>query len=170
MDLQELAQWLGECVSPEQEQVQFDFPSEQHPEEGAPVAGYHVAYTHIDPDTKETTYVSPLTYTSTPGLIAPESDTFLKSSVPVHNTRESDVGFYYFVDQGIAENYMRMIALDKLRRDSQRQTSGLTLLRVSGIADISSSGLRMKDMHIDDEVFSIPVEDMVALSDRLKHR
>lgn len=168
MNLQELAQWLGEDVSPEY--VQFDLPPEQHPEEGAPVAGYHVAYAHIDPDTKETTYVSPLTYTSTLGLIAPESDTFLKSSVPVHNTRESDVGFYYFVDQGIAENYMRMIALDKLREDSQRQTSGLTLLRVSGIADTSSSGLRMKDMHIDDEVFSIPVEDMVALSDRLKHR
>ena len=168
MNLQELAQWLGEGVSPEQ--IQFDLPSEQHPEEGMPVVGYHVAYTYTDPDTKETTYVSPLTYTPAPGLIAPESDTFLKSSVPVHNTRESDVGFYYFVDQGMAENYMRMIALDKLQEGSQRQASDLTLLRVSGIADTSSSGLRMKDMHIDDEVFSIPVEDMVALSDRLKHR
>ena len=168
MNLQELAQWLGEGVSPEQ--IQFDLPPEQHPEEGTPVVGYHVAYAYTDPDTKETTYVSPLTYTSTSGLIAPESDAFLKGSVPVHNTRESDVGFYYFVDQGMAENYMRMIALDKLQEGSQRQASDLTLLRVSGIADTSSSGLRMKDMHIDDEVFSIPVEHVVALSDRPKHR
>ena len=168
MDLQELTQWLGESVSPEQ--AQFDLPPEQYPEEGTPVVGYHVAYAYIDPDTKETTYVSPLTYTSVPGLIAPESDAFLKSSVPVHNTRESDAGFYYFMGRGMAENYMRMIALDKLYEGPQQQVSALTLLRVSGIADTSSSGLRMKDMHIDDEVFSIPVEDVLALSNRLKHR
>lgn len=168
MDLQELAQWLGEGVSPEQ--VQFDLPSEQYPEEGTPVVGYHVAYTHTDPDTKETTYVSPLAYTPVPGLIAPENDAFLKSSVPVHNTRESDMGFYYFVDRGMAENYMRMIALGKLHESPQQQAPDLTLLRVSGIADTSSSGLRMKDMHIDDEVFSIPAEDVVALSDRIKRR
>ena len=168
MDLQELTQWLGESVSPEQ--AQFDLPSEQYPEEGTPVVGYRVAYAYTDPDTKETTYVSPLTYTSVPGLIAPESGAFLKSSVPVHNTRESDAGFYYFVDRGMAENYMRMIALDKLHGDPQRQSSALTLLRVSGIADTSSSGLRMKDMHIDDEAFSISVEDVVALSNRLKRR
>lgn len=168
MDLQELAQWLGESVSPEQ--VQFDLPSEQYPEEGTPVVGYHVAYTYTDPDTKETTYVSPLTYTLTPGLIASENDAFLKSSVPVHNTRESDVGFYYFVDQGMAENYMRMIALGKLHGGPRGQSPSLTLLRVSGIADTSSSGLRMKDMHIDDEVFSIPAEGVVALSGRIKRR
>lgn len=168
MNLQELAQWLSEGVSPEQ--IQFDLPPEQHPEEGTPVVGYHVAYAYTDPDTKETTYVSPLTYTSIPGLIVPESDAFLKSSVPIHNTRESDAGFYYFVDQGMAENYMRMIALDKLQEGSQRQASDLTLLRVSGIADTSSSGLRMKDMHIDDEVFSISVEDVVALSDQRLRR
>lgn len=168
MDLQELAQWLGESVSPGQ--VQFDLPPEQYPEEGTPVVGYHVAYTYTDPDTKETTYVSPLAYTPAPGLIAPENDAFLKSSVSVHNTRESDVGFYYFVDQGMAENYMRMIALGKLHESPQQQAPSLTLLRVSGIADTSSSGLRMKDMHIDDEVFSIHAEDVVALSDRIKRR
>lgn len=156
MDLQELAQWLGESVSPEQ--VQFDLPSEQYPEEGTPVVGYHVAYAYTDPDTKETTYVSPFVYTPAPGLIAPENDAFLKSSVPVHNTRESGMGFYYFVDQGMAENYMRMIALAKLHRGPWRQAPDLALLRVSGIADTSSSGLRMKDMHIDDEVFSIPLK------------
>lgn len=168
MNLQELARWLGEGVSPEQ--AQFDLPSEQYPEEGTPVVGYHVAYAYTDPDTKETTYVSPLTYTLTPGLITPESDAFLKSSIPVHNSRESDMGFYYFVDQGMAENYMRMIALGKLHESPQQQALDLTLLRVSGIADTSSSGLRMKDMHIDDEVFSIPAEDAGALSDRIKHR
>lgn len=168
MDLRELAQWIGEGVPPGQ--VQFDLPPEQYPEEGTPVIGYHVAYTYTDPDTKETTYVSPLVYTSAPGLIAPENDAFLKSSVPVHNARESGVGFYYFVDQGMAENYMRILALAKLHGGSQHQSSDLTLLRVSGIADTSSLGLRMKDMHIDDEVFSIPAEDVVALSDRIKRR
>lgn len=168
MNLQELAQWLGEGVSPEQ--IQFDLPSEQYPEEGTPVVGYHVAYAYTDPDTKEITYVSPLAYTPTPGLIAPESDVFLKGSIPVHNTRESEAGFYYFADQGMAENYMRMIALAKLHEGPQRQAPDLTLLRVSGIADTSSSGLRMKDMHIDDEVFSIPAEDVGALSDRIKRR
>lgn len=168
MNLQGLAQWLGESVSPEQ--VQFDLPPEQYPEEGTPVVGYHVAYTYTDPDTKETTYVSPPAYTPTPGLIVSESDVFLKSSVPVHNSRESDMGFYYFVDRGMAENYMRMIALGKLHEGPQQQVSGLTLLRISGIADTPSSGPRMKDMHIDDEVFSIPIEDMVALSGRIKRR
>lgn len=168
MDLQELAQWLSEGVSPEQ--AQFDLPPEQYPEEGTPVVGYHVAYAYTDPDTKETTYVSPLVYTPATGLIAPENDAFLKSSVPVHNARESGVGFYYFGDQGMAENYMRILALAKLHGGPQRQIPDLTLLRVSGIADTSSSGLRMKDMHIDDEVFSIPTEDMVALSDRIKRR
>ena len=74
MNLQELAQWLGEGVSPEQ--IRFDLPSEQRPEEGTPVVGYHVAYAYTDPDTKETTYVSPLVYIPSSGLIAPENDAF----------------------------------------------------------------------------------------------
>lgn len=199
MDTRELLSWLQEGLN--LEQVQFDIPSEQHPEAGTPVVGYRVAYTYTDPNTQETTYGSPLTHNRGDQELshlkqATESDTFLKSSVPVHNPRESGMGFYYFADQSMAEDYMRMIALgkvgkpreespltgesvlpDKWTADKPGEGLNLTLLRVSGVADshdefmdtaaLRREGLRMKDMHIDEHVLSIPVEDIASIGEKM---
>ena len=204
MDTEELVQWLEEGVS--LEQAQFDLSPNQHPEEGTPVVGYRVAYTYTDPDTQETTYGAPLTHLRRDSMqqelislkqfvTGPiENDAFLKSSVPIHNPRESDMGFYYFADQSMAEDYMRMIALGKVGKPhvespitgesvipdkwtGEHPGAGLnlTLLRVSGVADsyneymdiaaLRREGLRMKDMHIDEHILSIPVEDIAALGE-----
>lgn len=208
MDTKELALWLGEGVS--LEQAQFDLPSDQHPEEGAPVVGYRVAYTYTNPVTQETAYGSPLTHmrgdSMQQELVAlqqsltwsTENDAFLKSSVPVHNPRESDMGFYYFADQAMAEDYMRMIALgkvgkpheespitgesvipDKWTGDHPGEGLNLTLIRVSGTADkydeymdtaaLRREGLRMKDMQIEEHVMSIPVEEIASLGERYRN-
>lgn len=89
------------------------------PEEGTPVAGYRVMYFTHHKD--ETIYYSPLVKHDglslsqlkelTPGE---EYDTELRSSVPVHNPRNSDFGYYYFPDKEQAEEYMKMIALGKV--------------------------------------------------------
>lgn len=207
MDTKELLSWLQEGLN--LEQAQFDIPPEQHPEEGTPVIGYRVAYTYTDPNTQETTYGSPLTHNRGDSMYqelsslkqaqswTTESDAFLKSSVPVHNPRESDMGFYYFADQSMAEDYMRMIALgkvgkpheespltgesvlpDKWTGDKPGEGLNLTLLRVSGVADshdefmdtaaLRREGLRMKDMHIDEHVLSIPVEDIASIGEKMR--
>lgn len=195
MDTRELLSWLQEGLN--LEQTQFDIPSEQHPEAGTPVVGYRVAYTYTDPNTQETTYGSPLTHNRGDQELshlkqATESDAFLKSSIPVHNPRESDMGFYYFADQSMAEDYMRMIALGKVGKPHEEspltgesvlpdkwtgEGLNLTLLRVSGVADshdefmdtaaLRREGLRMKDMHIDEHVLSIPVEDIASIGEKM---
>lgn len=207
MDTSELIQWLGEGVF--LEQAQFDLPPNQHPGEGTPVVGYRVAYTYTDPVTKETAYGSPLTHMRGDNmqqeLVAlqqsltwsTENDAFLKSSVPIHNPRESDMGFYYFADQSMAEDYMRMIALGKVGKPHEEspitgesvipdkwtgehpgEGLNLTLFRVSGVADsyneymdtatLRREGLRMKDMHIDEHILSIPVEDIANIGAKMR--
>ena len=208
MDLSELNKWLAEGTS--LELAQFNLPQEQKPAPGTPVVGYRVAYTYTDPNTKETIYGSPLTHwrgdlmSQELNLLknrlgqTSEYDTFLSSNVPIHNPRESDEGFYYFADQSMAEDYMKMIALGKVNKarsespinsesalpekyTGERPAEGLklTLFRISGVADETMNefegvdnrkeGLRMKDMHIDEHLLSIPVEDIAMMGDKLRN-
>lgn len=89
------------------------------PEEGTPVVGYRVMYFTQRGD--ETIYSSPLVKHDGLSLtqvkeLAPgiEYDNELRSSIPVHNPKSTDFGYYYFPDKGQAEEYMKMIALGKV--------------------------------------------------------
>ena len=125
-----------------------------------------------------------------------ERDDLLRSTTPIHNPKESDQGFYYFADKDMAESYMKMIALGKVHvkgmdtpltagrydrkehYESQYEDAPLklTLNRVTGVADETMSefdsvmnrkeGLRMKDMQIEEEVFSIPIQDISLIGSK----
>ncbi len=89
------------------------------PEEGTPVTGYRVMYFTQHGD--ETIYRSPLVKHDGLSLtqvkhLTPdvEYDNELRSSIPVHNPRNTDFGYYYFPDKAQAEEYMKMIALGKV--------------------------------------------------------
>ena len=89
------------------------------PEEGTPVVGYRVMYFTQHGD--ETIYRSPLVKHDGLSLtqlehLTPdvEYDNELRSSIPIHNPRNSDFGYYYFPDKTQAEEYMKMIALGKV--------------------------------------------------------
>lgn len=207
MDTKELITWLQEGL--DLQQSQFDIAPEHHPEEGTPVVGYRVAYTYTDPNTQETAYGSPLTHSRADSMQQEgiwlkqslnrthESDDMLRSSIPIHNPKESDIGFYYFADKSMAEDYMRMIALGKVGKpheetpinsesmmkpfaweEDNRPQLNLTLMRVSGIADkynpymdiaaLRREGLRMKDMHIDEHVLTIPVGEIADIGAKMR--
>lgn len=128
-----------------------------------------------------------------------ERDDLLRSTNPIHNPKESDQGFYYFADKEMAESYMKMIALGKVYvkdndnpltsgaydsrgyYESQREDAPLmlTLNRVTGIADETMNefegienrkeGLRMKDMQIEEQVLSIPVQDISFIGSKWRN-
>lgn len=188
-----LEEWL--LSSSDLTQAQFNVPFEERPEEGSPVVGYRVAYTITHPDTGETVYKSPLTYHREGTLKRDEysmvqalgqsweRDDLMRSTIPVHNPKSSDEGFYYFADRTQAEEYMKMIATGKVHvKDNDTPFNApfkaeyedaplmLTLSRVTGTADSFSEytddaahrreGLRMKNMQIHEPVLQIPVEDI----------
>lgn len=209
MDLKELVQWLasGESL----ELSNFDIDQSLKPKPGESVIGYRVSYTITHPDTQETLYKSPLTYHRNGTMSRDEEemikafdqswerDDLLRSTVSVHNPKESDQGFYYFADREMAESYMKMIALGKVyvKDNDNPLTSGaynsrghyesqyedaplmLTLNRVTGVADETMNefegignrkeGLRMKDMQIEEQVLSIPVQDISLIGNKWRN-
>lgn len=209
MDTKELIQWLasGESI----ELSNFDIDPSLKPSPGEPVSGYRVSLTMTHPDTQETLYKSPLTYHRNGAMDRDEEemtkafgqswerDDLLRSTVSVHNPRGSDQGFYYFADQEMAEDYMKLIALGKVHvKDNDNPlTSGaysmrgyyesqyedaplmLSLNRVTGIADETMSefegvanrkeGLRMKDMQIEEQILSIPIQDISFIGSKWRN-